>query len=75
MPPLTVKTARIIAGYSRKDVAEQLDLSISGYAKKEEGKSKFYIDEIVFLSDLFGVEMQNFFEVRCRKKTHGEVNQ
>lgn len=71
--PLTIKAARIIAGYSRKEVAEKLDLSVSGYAKKEDGKSKFYIDEIVLLSELFGVEMQNFFEVRCRKKTRREA--
>lgn len=71
--PLTVKTARILAGYTRKDVANQLDLSVSGYAKKEDGKSKFYIDEIVVLSDLFKVDMQNFFEVACLKKTQKEA--
>lgn len=66
---LSIKKARLIAGYSRKDVAERLDLSVSGYAKKEDGKSKFYIDEIVILSDLFKVEMKNFCEVQCLKKT------
>lgn len=70
---LTVKTARILAGYSRKQVANELKLSVSGYAKKEEGKSKFYIDEIVLLSDLFKVDMQNFFEVECLKKTRHAV--
>lgn len=69
---LTVKAARVIAGYSREDVAKQLHLSVSGYAKKENGKSKFYIDEIVLLSDLFRVDLQNFFEVSCHKKTRGE---
>lgn len=71
--PLTIKAARVIAGLSRKQVAEQLNLSVSGYAKKEEGKSKFYIDEVVVLSDLFKVDMQNFFEVQCLKKTQNQV--
>lgn len=67
--PLTIKAARVIAGLSRKQVAERLNLSVTGYAKKENGKSKFYIDEIVVLSDLFKVDMQNFYEVQCLKKT------
>lgn len=70
---LTIKAARVIAGLSRKQVAEKLDLSISGYAKKEDGKSKFYIDEIIILSDLFKVDMQNFFEVQCLKKTRSKI--
>lgn len=67
--PLTIKAARVIAGMSRKQVAERLNLSVTGYAKKENGKSKFYIDEIVVLSDLFKVDLQNFHEVQCLKKT------
>ncbi|MGG3307368.1 helix-turn-helix transcriptional regulator [Paenibacillus lautus] len=71
--PLTIKAARVNAGFSRKEVAEKLDLSVTGYAKKENGKSKFYIDEVVVLSDLFKVDMLNFFEVKCLKKTQKEV--
>lgn len=67
--PLTIKAARVNAGFSRKEVADKLDLSVTGYAKKENGKSKFYIDEVVVLSDLFNVEMLNFFEAKCHKKT------
>lgn len=67
--PLTVKTARVIAGLSRKEVAKKLNLSVEGYAKKERGQSKFYIDEIVTLSEILKVDMQNFFEVQCHKKT------
>jgi len=66
---LTIKAARVIAGLSKKEVAKQLNLSVSGYTKKENGKSKFYIDEVVVLSDLFKVDMQNFFEVQCLNKT------
>ncbi|MNH86357.1 Helix-turn-helix domain protein [compost metagenome] len=73
--PLTIKAARVNAGFSRKEVAERLDLSVNGYAKKENGVSKFYIDEVVVLSDLFKVDIQNFFEVECLKKTRVHVNQ
>lgn len=60
--PLTIKAARVNAGLTRKEVAEKLDLSVNGYAKKESGKSKFYIDEVVVLSDLFKVDVKFFLK-------------
>ena len=66
---LTIKAARVIAGLSKKEVADKLNLSVSGYTKKEEGKSKFYIDEVVVLSKLLEIDMNYFFEVQCPKKT------
>lgn len=56
-----VKKARILAGYKRKQAADQLGLSVSGYAKKEDGQSRFYIDEIVVLGNMFGVDINEFF--------------
>lgn len=60
--PLTIKAARVNAGLSKKEVAEKLDLSVNGYTKKEDGKSKFYIDEVVILSDLFKVDWKFFLK-------------
>ncbi|MFZ3172038.1 MAG: hypothetical protein WA118_08670 [Carboxydocellales bacterium] len=66
---ISVKGARITAKISREDAAKELGLSLGGYAKKEDGKTKFYADELAALSTLLGVPMQNFFEAQCPKKT------
>jgi len=62
---ITVKAARVNAGLTQNDVAKKLKLSKNGYAKKENGKSKFYVNEIVQLSELFNVKLENFFESGC----------
>lgn len=70
---ITVKAARVNANMTQKEVADKLNLSLTGYAKKENGNSKFYIDEIVILSDLFGVEYDVFFKSMCRIKTQNKT--
>ncbi|ALH46408.1 helix-turn-helix transcriptional regulator [Paenibacillus larvae] len=67
---LNVKTARVNAGVTQEVAARYLGLSLNGYAKKERGKSKFYVDEIIVLSELYGVDYRNFFKSVCHKKTH-----
>jgi transcriptional regulator with XRE-family HTH domain len=67
---ITVKAARVNAGLQTKDVATKLGLSVSGYSKKENGKARFYVDEIVTLSKIFNVPFENFFEAECLNKTH-----
>ncbi|MED1850314.1 helix-turn-helix transcriptional regulator [Brevibacillus borstelensis] len=66
---ISVKAARVNAKMSQKTVAKELGLSVTGYSKKERGVSSFYAHEIMILAELFGVKYENFFEVRCRKKT------
>lgn len=66
---ISVKAARVNAEMSQKDVADLLGLSLTGYQRKESGKNRFYADELVVLSKLFNVEIENFFEARCRNKT------
>jgi DNA-binding XRE family transcriptional regulator len=69
---ISVKAARVNAGMSQQEVAEQLNLSLTGYKKKENGITKFYVDEMVMISKLFGVKIEYFFEAQCRKKTQKE---
>ncbi|MDT2236582.1 helix-turn-helix transcriptional regulator [Paenibacillus larvae] len=57
---LSVKTARVNAGVTQEVAARYLGLSLTGYAKKERGKSKFYVDEILVLSELYGVDYRIF---------------
>lgn len=66
---MTVKVARVSCGYLQKEVADHLELSLNAYVKKENGKSRFYFDEITRISTLFGVPIQNFFDNQCLKKT------
>ncbi|TRY23645.1 helix-turn-helix transcriptional regulator [Brevibacillus sp. LEMMJ03] len=70
---ITVKAARVNAGMTQEEVAKKLNLSTNGYAKKESGKSRFYIDEIIMLGKLFGVNYENFCEVACHLKTRRDT--
>ena len=71
---ISVKAARISAHKTRAQVASFLGLSLSGYIRKENGHRRFYIDEIVALSQLFGISVGNFFESQCRKKTQEKTS-
>ncbi|PAF31899.1 hypothetical protein CHI14_09625 [Paenibacillus sp. 7516] len=66
---MTVKVARVSCGYLQQEVADFLDLSLTAYVRKENGKSRFYFDEITRISTLFGIPIQNFFDDQCLKKT------
>lgn len=66
---ISVKAARVNSGMLSKDVAAIMGLSINGYSKKENGKSRFYADELATLSNLFQVPFENFFEAECLIKT------
>ena len=66
---ITVRAARVNAGVSQEDIAAALSLSLMAYRRKESGKTRFYADEIAVLSNLLNVEIANFFEIQCLKKT------
>lgn len=48
-------------GYSQKDVAKILNISIEAYRNKELGKSQFKMNEMFLLSDLFGEDISDIF--------------
>lgn len=66
---ITIKAARVNKGLSQQEVAKHLGMSLRAYQRKENGDVRIYADEIVALSVLLGVPVQNFFESQCRKKT------
>ncbi|MEE4581503.1 helix-turn-helix transcriptional regulator [Paenibacillus polymyxa] len=68
---ISVKAARVNAGLKQQDAADHLNLSLTGYQRKEDGTSRFYVDEAVKLSKLFGTEINIFFNAKCHKKTRG----
>lgn len=71
---ITVKAARVNVGKSQKEVAGSLGLSLNAYVKKENGKRKFYVNEIVRLGEIFGVNISFFYETQCHKKTQVSHN-
>lgn len=66
---ITVKAARVNAGISQKEAAKQLSISLTAYNRKENGRAKFYADELYKLAEMFGIDIDIFFELGCRKKT------
>lgn len=70
----TVKAARInFTKITQEDAANHLGISLTAYNRKENGKSKFYADELYKLSQLFGVSIDIFSELGCHNKTQGGV--
>lgn len=45
MKPLEIKGARTRLGYTQEEMAEQLNMSVHSYQKKESGNIKFTEDE------------------------------
>ncbi|BFH15021.1 hypothetical protein J6TS7_14800 [Paenibacillus dendritiformis] len=66
---VSIKAARITAGFSTEEMASQLGLSKAGYVRKENGKTRFYIDEIAKISLILGISIENFLEVSCHLET------
>lgn len=66
---ISIKAARVNSGMKAKDVAQALGLSLNGYSRKENGHTKFYIDEVAQLSQMFKIPFENFFEAECLYKT------
>lgn len=48
-------------GYSQKDIAEYLNISVNQYGEKERGKYEFTQDEMFALSKLFDKRLEEIF--------------
>jgi len=58
---ITPKGLRVSNGFKQEEVAEKLGLSLTQYRRKENGKVRFYADEIYQLSKLYNVPVSIFF--------------
>ena len=52
---MKIKEYRTIKGYTQKEIAELLGIKQNTYSDKELGKSKFTIDEVKLIKELFKV--------------------
>jgi transcriptional regulator with XRE-family HTH domain len=52
---MKIKEYRTIKGYTQREIAELLGIKQNTYSDKELGKSKFTIDEVKLIKELFEV--------------------
>ena len=55
----TPQQARRFSGVTAKRIAERLGVSYATYNNKENGKSKFYVDEAIKFAEIVGVPFEN----------------
>ena len=54
----TPRQARHLNGLSVKNVADKLGINSVTYFNKEQGKTRFYVDEAIKFSDIVGVPFE-----------------
>ena len=52
---MKIKEYRIVKGYTQREIATMLGIKQNTYSDKERGKTKFTIDEVKFIKELFEV--------------------
>ncbi len=55
---LTVEQARKMRGLSQEELAKKINMSISTYRSKEQGRSEFYWDEIKIIADALNLPIE-----------------
>ncbi|MEG2380025.1 MAG: helix-turn-helix transcriptional regulator [Bacilli bacterium] len=63
MKNYTLKSLRARRGLRQRDLAELLDIPITTYSSKENGKRKFTVEEAIILSDIFKCDIREIFLV------------
>lgn len=66
---LSPKALRVNSGLTQKEVAEYLNMSLTQYKRRENGKSRWYADELYRLAKLYNVDISVFFLKKCCDKT------
>jgi len=54
--------ARKAKGFSTKEIAEQMFLTVSSYNRREKGKTKIHIDEWQKLAKILSVSLEDIYE-------------
>lgn len=61
VPLYSVKVARQQKGLSQEAVARMLNMPVVTYIKKENGQTRFYLDEAVKLSEILEKPLKELF--------------
>ncbi|RKZ84013.1 MAG: XRE family transcriptional regulator [Candidatus Parabeggiatoa sp. nov. 1] len=54
-----VKFMRMFKGWSQEDMAEKLEMAVSGYAKIEQGRTDVNFSRLQQIATVFGIELSN----------------
>lgn len=57
-----IRMMREIRHWSQEDMAEKLNMSVSGYAKIERGESKLSLDKLQKIADVFGMDVSQLMQ-------------
>lgn len=53
---------RTLKGWSQEEMAEKLNMSVTGYAKIERGETKLHIPRLEKIAEVLGIEVKELFE-------------
>lgn len=56
---LSIKAIRANNGLSQKDFADKIDMPVSTFKLKEQGKSPWLFEEIVKISQVFNIDVKD----------------
>lgn len=54
---------RLFKGWSQEEMAEKLEMAVSGYAKIEQGKTDINFSRLQQIADLFGIELADLIRL------------
>lgn len=54
-----IKFMRVFKGWSQEDMAEKLEMAVSGYAKIEQGKTDVNFSRLQQIANVFGIELSD----------------
>jgi transcriptional regulator with XRE-family HTH domain len=58
-----IKFMRLFKGWSQEEMAEKLEMAVSGYAKIEQGKTDINFSRLQQIADLFGIELADLIRL------------
>lgn len=60
----TVKTMRKINDFTQEDMAEKLGISVNAYSKLECGKSRFSLEKLEQIANIFNINMSELYSAK-----------
>jgi len=70
-----IKLMRTIKGLSREKMAEEIGMSINGYAKIERGETNLQVARLEKIAEVFGIELRDLLSLNENMVFGGKNNQ
>ena len=65
-----IKFMRMFKGWSQEDMAEKLEMAVSGYAKIEQGKTDVNFSRLQQIANVFGIELSDLITLSEKNVFH-----